>query len=196
MARKKKKILFDVIGSSGSSRRQRGLLGVGRGGRGKGAGLADGELKVSTPLAGALGAAVVVFMVLAYYFGTRQGEDGTPAADAGGGTATLQRSVASGGGEMAYTILATSKSYTRYTRQDQEAELRELGASLKRAGFPDVSLRDYADADGTGVLKLWVGAAATQQALEEAAQRLRAFQDERGEQPCVNAWIRDLSNRK
>lgn len=174
MAKRRKKLLFDVIGASDGS-------DIAAGRRGKTAPPAgfgpprDGELRITRSFAAALVLVFVVFMIVSYYVGVRQGalslsSDGSDVAlrrdDAGNAAAP----------EGEYAVRARVEAYSRFTHEDLIASFQRQMAFLKDRGFSPVDALDYEDeVDPTsGRIVLWVGRGPDRDSLQDLAGRIRS----------------------
>jgi hypothetical protein len=171
MAKRKKRILFDVLGTGGS------VLSTSRKRRKGGSQTSD--LRVTQAFCALAVGLFVVFVGLSYYLGTVNGaknaRQGRVAEDDPAG---LQRSWPSEDRvESGFSVRARATDYGRYTRDDAIVHLRELQGFLLDQGFEEVALLDYPD-DGegaTGELVVWVGRASSKEDLKSLARELRAL---------------------
>ena len=171
MAKRKKRILFDVLGSGGS--------GSGGASRGRNRSAQSPDVRLTRGFC-VLGVGLfVVFVGLSYYLGSVNGaKNARQGRVAEGGPEDLQRSWSSEDSvESGFSIRARATDYGRYTRDEAIEHLRELQGFLMDQGFSEVALLDYPDDDEgtTGELVVWVGRASTKEDLKPLAHELRAL---------------------
>ena len=204
MSRRKKRILFDVLGDvAGVARTPRAPKGdrrstteskrssktAGRGTRKKpvadqensGAATATiiapgGDVRLSYNLVGALAIVFCVFVGFAYYFGLVHGaaED-----EAKGQFRTALRSDSSSREDWGdhYAVRACSESYTAYTFDELCRVFREYENLLSNEGYDTFDTYDYEgkSGDGSGRIVVWVGRGRSTEELEELAEGLASI---------------------
>jgi hypothetical protein len=178
MAKRKKKILFDVFGDSPAASE---FSGREPGARERlGVSTTEGEVHVTKSLAGMLGALVVAVIGVSYYLGSIRGApgDGSEAAP------RIARDVPSAAGLEggartipAYSILARSVDYTKFNRSNVLKMLQECDALLEDQGLGPAKVFEHgSDSLGkAGKFEMWVGEAATQAELDPVVKKLRGL---------------------
>lgn len=171
MAKRKKRILFDVLGTGGNTNLP-SRKGRGRGSQGATIQITRGFCALGIGL-------FVVFVSLSYYLGTVNGaKSALQGRVAENGATDLSRSWPSEEPLVStFSVRARANDYGRYTRADAIAHLRELQEFLMDQGFDDVAMLDYPDDDegATGELVIWVGSAQAKEDLKPLARELRAL---------------------
>jgi hypothetical protein len=180
MAKRKKKILFDVFGGGTSTydderpRERAQTRGPATGRR-----LSD-ELRMTRSFAGVLGLVSVAFVALSYYLGTIHG---TSRAD---NAAKPQLQVSDSAGRTAasptvsanrYSVMARSIEYTRFSRDEIVKDLRACKTFLIDQGYKPVEIFESPakKKDGSGRLNLWVGSGTSKEDLDAAVKKLRGL---------------------
>lgn len=190
MPKRKKRILFDVMGTGESP--QRVEVGRKKPVRTTAAPKSE-EVRLSYSMAGTFAIVFLVVVGLAYYLGHRQGAqlEKTPAA--------LKRSTKASptprraGG---YSIRARRVRFTRYNRKEAASELLANKKFLEDHDFRDVRvvLHTKGYQEGEGSLSLWVERASSREELERLADKLRVLKDRKGRTPFDTAFV--LADRK
>ncbi len=171
MAKRKKRILFDVLGPGGVS--EMGFRGK-RKGRSK-----SMDVRVTRGFCLLAAALFVVFVGLSYYLGAVNGaKNARQGRVAESDPSDLQRSWSPEDQiESGFSVRARATDYGRYTLDDAIVHLQELQGFLRDQGYDEVTILDYPD-DGegaTGELVIWVGHAAKKEDLKPLARELRAL---------------------
>ncbi|MEE9393366.1 MAG: hypothetical protein V3W41_12765 [Planctomycetota bacterium] len=170
MARRKKRILFDVMGTGRSSaparkspsgrlpaakrskasasgtkksRRESADLDYGES-RMRGLGFGEGEFRITVNLAAAMGMAFVVFMALSYYFGYVQGSrsesPGRGSANESSDPSLSKNRPASTFGTI-YSVRANKTQFSSLTQWAMEEDMKAQANFLEKEGYEDVDLR-------------------------------------------------------
>lgn len=178
MARRKKKILFDVFGDDTGE--VEAMSASASSGRGQGWGGGQ-DVRVSKSFVGVLGLVFVVFLTLSYYLGTIQGANrersGRPRTDT-----ELQRNISEPGtsspvSDGRFGVLVLSLDYTKFGQEDARRHLLEAATFLKDQGFTEIDARKIENPkkDGSGRYALWVARGESKDALEPTVKKLRGL---------------------
>ncbi|MEZ6196537.1 MAG: hypothetical protein R3F20_12555 [Planctomycetota bacterium] len=195
MPKKKKRLLFDVMGGDGKgSRRSGGAPTTRRKAPSTIESDGEGEIRLSYSMAGTFAVVFLVVVALAYYFGHRQGTQADPVEAARRSVQTGSKGTpATTGGR--YVIRAKQLPITRFTRDEALNELREDKNFLEGQGFKPVRVMEYTNEGNAeeGFLRLFVGEAATEDGLVALTETIRALRGPRGDEPYKYAYVRALA---
>ena len=185
MAKRKKRILFDVMGTGEGPRKQ---AATERKSARATPAVPPAEVRLSYSMAGTFAVVFLVVVALAYYFGHRQGSqsDRDP-AELNRSTPTARAKPARSGG---YSIRARRVRFNPYTRREALKELLAQKKLLADHDFRDVRVLEFTKgyAEGEGSLQLWVERAASFEELERLADKVRTLKDREGRTPFKNAY--------
>lgn len=185
MPKRKKRILFDVMGTNESPRR----VEVARKKTARPVPVArPEEVRLSYSMAATFAVVFLVVVGLAYYLGHRQGAqlEGTPAA-LRKSTRTSPKSARTGD----YAIRAKRVRFTSFTKKEAAAALLAHKKFLEDHDYRGVRvvLHTKGYDEGEGSLSLWVDRASSREELEPLADKLRILKDRRGRTPFASAFV-------
>jgi hypothetical protein len=184
MPKRKKRILFDVMGTgdgqekvSVADKKSKRVAPVVR----------PSEVRLSYSMAGTFAVVFLVVVALAYYLGQRQG------GPSEGGPKALQRTQATKAPARKtgdYSIRARRVRFNQYTRGQAKSALLADKKLLVEHGFRDVRLVQYTKgyAEGEGSFQLWVERANSFEELERITDKVRTLKDHEGKTPFVSAF--------
>ena len=176
MAKRKKKILFDVFGGTpshyGDERNPGREVGGGR--------RRSDELRLTRSFATVLGLVLVAFVGLSYYLGTIHGtqsakQEALPRLNLSNSSTGLSGPGAETSGRR-FSVMARSLEYTRFSKQETLKHLRECKSFLLDQGLKPVEIFANAEKkDGSGRYNLWVGSASSKDGLASVVEKLRGL---------------------
>jgi hypothetical protein len=182
MAKRKKKILFDVFGDPHREESSMVAADWSRGSGGRG----GGPFHLSRNLLSAAAAVFVVFVGVSYYLGTIRGASRDSAADPRSqgavdksalrrDTPVKEPPVVEPKGR--FSVLAWSYEYTKFTQKDAKKTLGEAVKFLRDQGFRDVEAFDQENMKkpGSGKFMLWVERAEAKESLDSIVRKIRGL---------------------